>query len=280
MVEGRVFTYGRFLGRLPRPILPTLTSLPISGRWIPLIRAYVRIFGFPDLGGHMRYPQVIERLRPQPGEDLLDAGCGTGMYGMALSAELGMRVEAVDLDRKRIQRLKSLEPRLPLPITFSCMSLDDLGFADRPFDRIICIEVLEHVPDDRRAVAELARVARPGARFVLSVPTSERVISEQERASFAAPKELAHVRAGYRADELRTLLESAGWDVAEVAPVFGFWEDRLYRVQRWLYLHRRPFLNVLVFPILRAGIVAARRLPPRDWHRGWIVTADRRGPSA
>lgn len=270
-----VYPYARFLSQLPAAALPALTSLPITSRLVPLVRVYLRLFGFPDLGGHMRYPQVMARLQPELGQVLLDAGCGTGMYGLALSCEGGMRVYAVDLDEERINRLKSVEHMLPCAINFSVMSLTDLDFADQSFDRILCVEVLEHVPDDRRAVVELARVARPGARLVLSVPTSDRLISKEERRSFDAPKDLAHVRSGYRAGNLRDLLENAGWRVHHVEPVFSFWEDRVYRGQRWLYLHNYPLLNVLTFPLLRAATVGLRRLPPQQWHRGWMVTADR-----
>lgn len=270
-----VYPYARFLSQLPTAVLPALTSLPVSARFLPLVQVYLHLFGFPDLGGHMRYPQVMARLRPEPGQVLLDAGCGTGMYGLALSCEAGMRVYAVDLDEERIDRLKSVEDTLPCAISFSVMSVSALDFADQSFDRIICIEVLEHVPDDRRAVAELARVARPGARLVLSVPTSDRPVSEEERRSFDAPKDLAHVRSGYRAEELRELLEHAGWQIHDIEPVFSFWEDRIYRGQRWFYLHGHPLLNVLTFPLLRAAIVGLRGLPPREWHRGWILTAER-----
>ena len=270
-----LYPYSRFLARLPVSVLPALTPLPVSPRFLPLVRVYLQLFGFPDLGGHMRYPQVMARLHAEPGQVVLDAGCGTGLYGLSLSCEAGLPVEAVDLDRERIERLKSAEPKLACPITFSVMSLSALDFADATFDRIICIEVLEHVPDDRQAVAELARVARPGARLVLSVPTDTRPVPNEERQSFDAPRDLAHVRVGYSAQELRSLLADGGWRVHEVAPVFTFWEDRLYRIQRWLYLKGYAVPNVLTFPVLRAAIVAMRGLPPRRWHRGWMVTAER-----
>jgi SAM-dependent methyltransferase len=46
----------------------------------------------------------------------------------------------------------------------------DLPFASASFDRVIAAEVLEHVPDDRRALSELARVLRPGGTMAVTVP--------------------------------------------------------------------------------------------------------------
>ena len=45
-----------------------------------------------------------------------------------------------------------------------------LPFADGEFDVILCVHVLEHIPDDRRALAELHRVLRPGGWAILQVP--------------------------------------------------------------------------------------------------------------
>ena len=45
-----------------------------------------------------------------------------------------------------------------------------LPFADATFDRVICSEVLEHLPDDRTAMGELARVLRPGGTMAMTVP--------------------------------------------------------------------------------------------------------------
>jgi SAM-dependent methyltransferase len=50
------------------------------------------------------------------------------------------------------------------------MDITDVPFKDDAFDLIICVHVLEHVPDDRRAMREMARVLRPGGMALLLVP--------------------------------------------------------------------------------------------------------------
>jgi SAM-dependent methyltransferase len=50
------------------------------------------------------------------------------------------------------------------------MDITDVPFKDDAFDLIICVHVLEHVADDRRAMREMARVLRPGGSAMILVP--------------------------------------------------------------------------------------------------------------
>ncbi len=117
----------------------------------------------------------LERLEVQPGELLLDAGCGEGRHCYG-ALEKGARVVGLDLDaaglraavgglRGRARELSSLGEMLQ-GNTFQ------LPFADGSFDAIICSEVMEHVHDYRAAAAELARVTRPGGRVAVTIPTA------------------------------------------------------------------------------------------------------------
>ena len=86
-----------------------------------------------------------------------------------------------------------------------------LPFADDTFDRIICSEVMEHIPDDRAAARELARVLKPGGTIAVTVPTwlPERVcwaINDEYHAPFV---EGGHVRI-FTAASLRRRFRDAG----------------------------------------------------------------------
>jgi SAM-dependent methyltransferase len=84
-----------------------------------------------------------------------------------------------------------------------------LPFPDGSFDRVIASEVLEHIADDRSAIAELARVLKPGGRAAVTVPRwfPERVCWALSDAYHA--NEGGHVRI-YRASELAARLAAAG----------------------------------------------------------------------
>jgi SAM-dependent methyltransferase len=86
-----------------------------------------------------------------------------------------------------------------------------LPFADGAFDRVIAAEVLEHIPNDAAAVAELARVLRPGGTIAVTVPAwlAERVcwaLSDEYHAPFVPG---GHLRI-YTEPGLRVLLRAAG----------------------------------------------------------------------
>jgi len=98
------------------------------------------------------------------------------------------------------------------------MDIANLGFMDRTFDAIICSHVLEHVPDDRRALSELFRVLKPGGWAVIQVPISFALEVTYEDPTIIKPVE-RHRAFGQR-DHLRIYgkdylnrLRDAGFDV-------------------------------------------------------------------
>lgn len=109
------------------------------------------------------------------GDRLLDLGCGSGRHSFA-AQRLGARVVAADLDAAVLKDVRGMAAALdldegPFP-SVGCAASDAtrLPFPDRSFDRVIVSEVLEHVPEVDRAIAEIARVLRPGGTAALSVP--------------------------------------------------------------------------------------------------------------
>jgi SAM-dependent methyltransferase len=96
-------------------------------------------------------------------------------------------------------------PRGLVPGEGVCGSATDLPFASAAFEVVSAFDVVEHCEDDRRAVAELTRVLRPGGRLLLSVPAYQWAWSEHD------------VRAGhyrrYTRPALVRLVEDAGLTV-------------------------------------------------------------------
>ncbi len=72
------------------------------------------------------------------------------------------------------------------------MDLVAIPFPDRSFDTVICNHVLEHIPDDRRAMSELYRILKPGGWAILQVPISLALPSTYEDPSIVTPERRAH----------------------------------------------------------------------------------------
>lgn len=122
-----------------------------------------------------------------------------------------------------IQTVKSIDylsGDLSNPLAMVNMDITDIHYPDNSFDVILCSHVLEHVPEDRKAMAELFRVLTPGGWAILQVPiTAEQTF---EDASVIDPLErdrlfgqFDHVRRYGR--DFRDRLESAGF-IVEVLP--------------------------------------------------------------
>lgn len=166
----------------------------------------------------------LDRLDVRPGQRLLDAGCGEGRHCFGSLAR-GATVVGLDLDLDSLREpSKNLRRRGVEVGRMGAMLQGDafrLPFADESFDRIICSEVMEHVHDYRGAIRELARVARPGARIAVTIPTatSEHLYLHLGDEYFESPG--GHIRI-FRPRELAEGLAAAGFDTLGCGFAHGF----------------------------------------------------------
>src|SRR5262249_47015842 len=92
-----------------------------------------------------------------PGAKLLEAGCGTGKYCLALS-RLGYDMTGIDFARAGLEVLRRMAPML----TTVLGAVDDMPFPDASFDGALSLGVVEHFEEGpEKPIAELARVIRP-----------------------------------------------------------------------------------------------------------------------
>ncbi len=180
----------------------------------------------------------------------------------------------------RLEIAPGLRPRLPIQGTCfldvsvpalsrlreqggvtACATASSLPLPDRHFGLLCALDVVEHVEDDAAAFAELARVARPGAILLLSVPL--------HRSAWSAFDEIVGHGRRYDPGELLATLAEHGFAV-ERSAAFGMRprSTRLLTLGMW-FLARRPahamkWYNRLLFPL------ALRRQKPLTLHDGLL----------
>ncbi len=119
---------------------------------------------------------LAEFLGDVSGRRILDLGTGTGRAAIAL-ARRGALVTGVDASRAMLLVARTRAKEAKLAIEFSEGDAHGLAFPDRAFDSAVCLRLLMHVPDWRKAVSELCRVTQ--RRLVFDYPAFASAASAQ-----------------------------------------------------------------------------------------------------
>lgn len=119
----------------------------------------------------------FNRLGIAPGSRILDIGCGEGRHTVRACQEPGTVCIGGDFGfdnllttQKKLAFHEQLNDISCREWALSVMDVTALPFADNSFDVVICSEVLEHIPNDEKAVSELIRILKPGKTLAVSVP--------------------------------------------------------------------------------------------------------------
>ncbi len=115
------------------------------------------------------YRQVVARLEPAPGEELLELGCGLGVGAALTAAETGAAVTGLDRSDDQLERAAEVNrtalTELGGRLSFRKGAVTEIPAPDASFDAVYSVEMLQHVDDLVQVVAEVHRVLRPGGRF-------------------------------------------------------------------------------------------------------------------
>jgi len=159
-----------------------------------------------------------DRFELQRGMIVLDLGCGFGRHAFE-SSRRGAHVVTCDMAVPELVEVGNTYQAMIEARELTGEALAEsvggdatkLPFADNTFDRIIASEIMEHVPDDIAAMAELSRVLKPGGILAVTVPAElpERICWKLSDEYYAPKSVGGHVRI-YKQSNLQDQMSDAG----------------------------------------------------------------------
>ncbi len=146
---------------------------------------------FLTLGKEDRLRQSIANMiHYQPGEKVLDVGCGTGSLALVAKERVGKAgsVHGIDPAPRQIARARAKAARRGLEVDFQLGVIEKLSFPDKTFDVAQTTFAIDHVPADlqRQGLKEIARVLKPGGRlFILNTGSVQDLAAFMKEAGFS-----------------------------------------------------------------------------------------------
>ena len=160
--------------------------------------------------------RLVDLAGIEPGEAVLDIGCGTGSLALAAKQRVGARgeVNGIDASPEMIGKARRKAVKAGATVVFETGVAETLPFPEARFDVVLSTLMLHHLPRPARqqCLREARRVSRPGGRLLVVDFESS---SRQERGLLGR----MHRHGGVSLDEIVQLVVDAGFRVVRKGPV-------------------------------------------------------------
>ncbi|MEX2659943.1 MAG: class I SAM-dependent methyltransferase [Acidimicrobiales bacterium] len=204
---------------------------------------------------------------------ILDAGAEDATFTYWLADRYPhAKVVAVDIDTSAVGACRAARPdRYAHRVDFVAAAFADL--APSSFDLVTVFDVLEHIEDDVGALRALRDALETGGTLLIHVPAipytdrkgGQHWVADEDAWRINA----GHVRHGYRPDDLRERVETAGFEVVAIERWNRHWSTWAH--DAYARLERPAVLRLLSVPITDVLATFDRRRPPTEGNTLWMV---------
>jgi ubiquinone/menaquinone biosynthesis C-methylase UbiE len=186
-----------------------------------------------------RIVDIVQKRRRKPNEWVLDAGCGTGNYGIAL-AQAGFWVIGIDFAAGMLAKAQAkVTNGLSRLVSFQQADLNvPLEFPEAHFDHVISISVLQAVANPMFSIGELHRVLKLGGTLVVSLPKQDSIIFSQSMGDLIQYR-IRHLERRTLGKILLVMLKSFG--------------DRFSNTPRWTVPQAQQMIGAVGFKVVSSG---------------------------
>jgi ubiquinone/menaquinone biosynthesis C-methylase UbiE len=183
-----------------------------------------------DMALKRRARRLIEELDIHESDRIIDLGCGDGFFIFLLKSLFpNLQIQGVDNDAWALERAKERvnDKKLKLQL----VDLQNLSLKENYFDKAFMTEVLEHVPNDKKALTQIYKILKPNGMLILTVPSYnfpffwdpinwvlQNIFDTHIKEGFWAGIWKQHIRL-YKKDELDKLLTKVGFNVEHTEEV-------------------------------------------------------------
>jgi SAM-dependent methyltransferase len=225
----------------------------------------LRILFYKLLGiAFLREWYVKSQLRNELGKYdkpfmVYDAGSGFGQYSYYIAKNFPLAtVYGIDLKEEQVKDCNEFFARAGLSrCSFAVEDLTQITHTDK-FDAILSVDVMEHIPDDVKVFHNFFRALKKNGLLFINTPSNLGGSDVHSDNGHSFVEE--HARNGYGAEEIRSKLESAGFEVEKVRFIYGVWGTAAWRLGikypllmlniSKLFLIVIPFYYLILAPII------------------------------
>jgi len=161
--------------------------------------------------------------------EIYDAGSGFGQYTYFMAAKLlPCNILSVDVKEDWINDCRDFFIKKDIKnVAFTVEDLLNINHQNK-FDLIVCVDVMEHISDDKKVFNNFYSALKPGGYFLINSPSiyGGSDVHEDEEESFIGE----HARDGYSKEELEGKLNPLGFSTNRCKYTYGFWGDKAWRL--------------------------------------------------